>query len=128
MKAMLDTSVLIGRIPDDIVEHIEEHAASVIVRAELVRGLERFEATPGTAHQARERAQLVNALDALPTFWRSFGVPESDAYARLRARPEQAARSKDALIAGHAAAHGVPLVTADRGFTRFVGIDVRFVE
>lgn len=124
MRAMLDTSVLIGPIPDDIVEQIDDHAASFIVRAELLRGRRHFERSAALRHAALAREQLVSALDALPEFWRPFGDAESDAYATLESSNERAVLSKDALIAAHAIALGVPLVTADTGFTRFAGLEV----
>lgn len=124
MIAMLDTSVLIGPIPDDILERIEEYAASVVVRAELLRGQRHFERSTEHGHAARARGQLVAALDALPGFWQEFGAAQSDAYAALESSSQRAVQSKDAFIAAHAIALGVPLVTADAGFTRFTGLDV----
>jgi predicted nucleic acid-binding protein len=38
--------------------------------------------------------------------------------------PKQAIRLKDALIAGHALALGVPLITRDRGFSRFDSVTI----
>lgn len=127
MRAMLDTSVLIGPIPDEIIDAIELHAASFIVRAELLRGQQFFERTAHLGHAARARSQLVATLDRLPQFWRVFGEVESAAYAALEASSERAVRSKDALIAAHAIALGVPLITADSGFTRFAGLTVATV-
>lgn len=124
MRAMLDTSVLIGPIPDDIIDGIEEHAASFIVRAELLRGQRHFERSQNLRHAARARAQLVSTLDTLPGFWREFAEAESDAYAALTSANERAIRSKDALIAAHAIALDVPLITADSGFTRFAALRV----
>lgn len=125
MIAMLDTSVLIGPIPEDILTRIDEYAASFVVRAELLRGQHHFERDPERRPAARARAQLISALDDLAGFWRTFGAAESDAYAALESSSERAVRSKDAFIAAHAVALGVPLVTADAGFTRFVGLEVR---
>jgi predicted nucleic acid-binding protein len=121
---MLDTSVLIGPIPDEVIDAIEEHAASFIVRAELLRGHRHFERSEHLRPAARARAQLVATLDRLPGFWRPFGEAESDAYAALTTQSERAVRSKDALIAAHAIALDVPLITADEGFTRFAGLRV----
>lgn len=128
MRAMLDTSVLIGPIPDDVIDLIEEHSASFIVRAELLRGRRHFERSPDLRHAARARGQLVSTLDRLPGFWREFGQAESDACAQLESRNERAVRSKDALIAAHAIALDVPLVTADAGFTRFPALRVITVQ
>jgi len=127
VRAMLDTSVLIGTIPTAVIDGIDEYGASFIVRAELLRGRERFARTAGHEHAARVRTQLVEALDAIPGFWTPFDDAAADAYATLAARPETAVRSKDALIAAQAVARGVPLLTADRGFTRFIGLDVEFI-
>lgn len=128
MKAVLDTSVLVGPLRDDVIDAIEEYAASFIVRAELLRGREHFARTPGLAHAARTRSQLVEALDLLPGFWLPFAAAESEAYATLVATSEGAVRTKDALIAAQALALDVPLVTADRGFTRFTGLRVEYAE
>lgn len=124
MKGMLDTSVLIGPIPEDVIASIEEYAASFIVRAELLRGQRRFERMPQGQPAARARGELVATLDDLPAFWRAFGDAESDAYSRLVAPDERAVRTKDALIAAHALALDAPLLTADEGFSRFVGLRV----
>ena len=70
---------------------------------------------------------MIAALDDLHGFWRPFGSAESDAYAQLRASSEQAVQSKDAIIAAHAIAAGQTLVTADRGFTRFQGLEVDLI-
>ena len=121
---MLDTSVLIGPLPDDIIDAIEEFSASYIVRAELMRGRAGFAQSPSLVHAARAREQLVETLDRLPGFWREFGAAESDAYAALTTRSEAAAHTKDALIAAHAIALDVPLMTADTGFTRFMGLQL----
>lgn len=122
MRAMLDTSVLIGPLPDEVIDAIDDYAAPYIVRAELLRGRARFAQSPQLAHAARAREQLVETLDRLPEFWREFGAAESDAYATLTTRSEAAARSKDALIAAHAIALDMPLMTGDAGFTRFIGL------
>ncbi|UJP11180.1 PIN domain-containing protein [Microbacterium sp. KUDC0406] len=124
---MVDTSALIGVIPDDVISRVDQFAASYVVRAELLRGQRRWERDPATQQRAGIRAQLVSAFDDLGTFWRPFGVEESEAYSRLAAASEAAVRSKDAFIAAHAIAAGVPLITADRGFTRFDGLEIRFV-
>ena len=122
MRAMLDTSVLIGALPDDVIDAIDEFSASYVVRAELMRLRARFAQSPSLAHAARARVQLVETLDRLPGFWREFGAAGSDVYATLTTRSEAAARTKDALIAAHAIALDVPLMTADTGFTRFTGL------
>lgn len=127
MRGMLDTSVLIGVIPDDVIDHIEQHAASFIVRAELLRGLRRFESLAGSEHAARIRHKRIAALDSLPELWLPFDSGASAAYAALAASSERAIRTKDALIAAQAVALRVPLLTADRGFTRFKDAEVRFV-
>lgn len=127
MKGMLDTSVLIGMIPEHVIDEIDQYAASFIVRAELLRGLHRFDATPELQPAARIRRQRIAALDDLPEFWLAFDADASEAYAQLTATSESAIRTKDALIAAHAVALGVPLLTADRGFTRFANADVIFV-
>ncbi|QPE04159.1 PIN domain-containing protein [Microbacterium schleiferi] len=127
MTGLLDTSVLIGPIPAAVIEGIERYVAPYLVRAELLRGQRRFELSPNMRQRAAARAQLIAALDDLHGFWRPFGSAESDAYAQLRASSEQAVQSKDAIIAAHAIAAGQTLVTADRGFTRFQGLEVDLI-
>ena len=127
MTGLLDTSVLIGPIPAAVIEGIERYVAPYLVRAELLRGQRRFELSPNMRQRAAARAQLIAALDDLHRFWRPFGSAESDAYAQLRASSEQAVQSKDAIIAAHAIAAGQTLVTADRGFTRFQGLEVDLI-
>lgn len=127
MTGLLDTSVLIGPIPAPVIESIERYAAPYLVRAELLRGQRRFELSPTMRQRALARAQLIAALDDLHGFWRPFGAAESDAFAELRASSEQAVRSKDAIIAAHAVAAGQTLITADRGFTRFEGLEVDLI-
>lgn len=124
---MLDTSALADVIPGEVVDGIENYGASFIVRAELMRGLRRYEGMPGMRHAAAVRAKRIAALDGVGTFWQAFDAAASEAYANLIAEPGSAARSKDALIAAHAVAVGCPLITADRGFTRFRDLEVRFV-
>lgn len=124
MRAMLDTSVLIAPLPDDVIDNIEEFSASHIVRAELLRGRTRFAQSPRLAHAARARQQLIDTLDRCPDFWCSFGAVESDAYANLTTHNEAAVRSKDAFIAAHAIALELPLMTGDIGFTRFEGLQL----
>ncbi|GAB3800724.1 hypothetical protein GCM10028798_15670 [Humibacter antri] len=86
-----------------------------------------LEADAARGRQASARRELLRLLDAVPGFWASFDRAASDGYGRLTAVPRTAIRQKDALIAGHAHSRDLPLITADKGFTRFPELDVRFV-
>lgn len=123
---MIDTSVLIAGLPAAIIAEIEEYCSSTICRAELAHGLAAFEADPALHRQAAARRELMRLLDVLPGFWADFDRAASDGYAQLTAVPRTAIRLKDALIAGHALSRDLPLITADRGFTRFPDVQVEF--
>lgn len=122
-RGLIDSSALIGGLPAAIVQTIDRHCSSTVVRAELVRGMRTFESARQTARAIR-RGTLLQALDAISGFWRDFDVAASEGYGVLQASSAQTIRQKDALIAGHAQSLGVPVITRDAGFTRFSSVEV----
>ena len=124
MTAMLETSVLISGLPEEVIDSIEEYCSSIICRAELAQGLAAFEKDPAKFAQLAVRRELLRLLDSLPGFWLDFDRAAADGYGTLTARPKSAIRLKDALIAGHALAAGLPLVTEDAGFSRFPDVTI----
>jgi hypothetical protein len=44
-RALIDSSALIGGLPEDVLGALEQHCSSTIVRAELAHGLSVFVAT-----------------------------------------------------------------------------------
>lgn len=126
-RALLDSSALIGGLPDEVIAALEHYASSMIVRAELAYGLLAFRAS-GRAERAARRETLLDALDSIPGFWREFDLAASDGYARLTASSAQAMRLKDALIAGHALSLNAPVITRDRGFSRFTSVTVTIID
>ena len=121
---MLDTSLLISGLPADVIDDIGSYRSSTICRGELAQGMVSFQADPRRKAAASQREELIATLDGLPAFWMDFDRAASDGYGRLTARPRTAIRQKDALIAAHAYALGVPLLTEDAGFSRFPDVDV----
>ncbi|MEO7017291.1 MAG: PIN domain-containing protein [Leifsonia sp.] len=122
--AMLDTSVLISGVPEEIVDRIEDYCSSMICRAELAHGLAAFEKDASRFAQLAIRRELLRLLDSIPGFWAAFDLPAADGYGALTAKPKSAIRLKDALIAGHALALGLPLFTEDAGFSRFPAVTI----
>lgn len=121
---MIDTSVLIAGMPAQMVGRVTEYCSSTICRAELAQGLNAFARDPQRHTEEVHRRELLRLLDSLPAFWVDFGCGASDGYGTLTAEPRSALRLKDALIAGHALALELPLVTVDKGFSRFPGVRV----
>lgn len=124
---LIDSSALIGGLPTTVIDSLELHCSSTIVRAELVRGLRAFESS-GQRDRAERRATLLEALDAIAGFWRDFDVAASEGYGALTTSSPRAIRQKDALIAGHAQSLGIPVITRDAGFTRFSSVAVTILE
>lgn len=124
IRGMLDTSVLIGGIPSEVIDDIGSYRSSMICRGELAQGLSAFEADRRRTTAAGQRRELIRTLDELPTFWLAFDRAASDGYGTLTARPRTAIRQKDALIAAHAFSANVPLLTRDTGFSRFPAVKV----
>ncbi|WP_374010008.1 type II toxin-antitoxin system VapC family toxin [Leifsonia sp. LS-T14] len=124
---MLDTSVIVAGLTPEIITGIEDYASSTICRAELVRGREAFEEDPAKQRLVPIRRELIRLLDSIPGFWMDFDARAADGYGRLTAQPKSAMRLKDALIAGHAFAHGLPLVTRDSAFSRFPAVQLEIL-
>ncbi|ERK70031.1 type II toxin-antitoxin system VapC family toxin [Leifsonia aquatica] len=124
---MLDTSVLISGLPDDVVDDIDAYRSSMICRGELIQGLVAFRSDQRRQAAAGQRRELIRTLDELPGFWLPFDRAASDSYGALTVEPRSAGRLKDALIAAHAHAVGVPLLTEDEGFTRYPEVDIRLL-
>lgn len=127
VRGLIDSSALIGGLPQYILDKIENYCSSTVVRAELAYGLRSFQASTQTTRAARREA-LLRVFDSLPGFWRDFDTAASDGYGALTASTTQAMRVKDALIAGHAQSLGVPVLTRDAGFTRFTSVEVDLVQ
>jgi predicted nucleic acid-binding protein len=123
--AMLDTSVLISGLPEETIDTIEDYCSSMICRAELAHGLASFEKDAARFAQLAIRRELLRLLDSIPGFWIDFDLHAADGYGELTANPKSAIRLKDALIAGHALALGLPLLTEDAGFSRFPAVTIR---
>lgn len=107
---LLDTSVLIDvdrvRLPDEALTF------SSVTYSELVFGIE----AASTEALRRERtARLAWLRDTLETEWLPFDTFAAESYARLAARVAlqrtRHARSKDIMLAGHAAALGARIAT-----------------
>lgn len=106
---LVDTSVLIELprvlLPDEPV------ALSALSYAELAFGVE----TPRDPAIQRARRERLSWLDSLGLQWLPFDTRAGDGYARVanlvtRSRPRHA-RSKDVLMAGHAASLGASIAT-----------------
>jgi tRNA(fMet)-specific endonuclease VapC len=90
----------------------QEISTSIIAAAELRYGV----AKRGSTRLARQVETVLGALDVLP-----FEAPADAIYGRLRTdleRQGQPIGGNDLLIAAHALAAQLTLVTDDRGFAR----------
>jgi predicted nucleic acid-binding protein len=125
---MLDTSALISGLPEETIDNIEDYCSSMICRAELAQGLAAFEKDAARFAQLAIRRELLRLLDSIPGFWIDFDLHAADGYGELTANPKSAIRHKDALIAGHALALGLPLFTEDAGFSRFPAVTIRKLD
>ncbi|MFP3465949.1 type II toxin-antitoxin system VapC family toxin [Leifsonia sp. SIMBA_070] len=125
---MVDTSVIVAGLTPEIIAHIEDYVSSAICRAELARGLAVFHQDASRPLRATIRQELLELLDSIPGFWLDFDARAADGYGRLTSQPRSAMRLKDALIAGHAYAHDLTLVTLDSGFSRFPSVRLEVLE
>ncbi len=128
MKYMLDTSICIYAIKrrsEAVIKRFLEHdpdemCISVITYAELMHGVEKS--------QAKERNRIAMTLFLSPITILDFSSNAAEEYGRVRAELEKKAASigpMDMLIAGHARAEGVTLVTNNtREFYRVENLDV----
>lgn len=124
---LLDTNILsdlvrrpAGRVRDRIAKHGEDSiCTSIVVAAELRFGA----AKKGSERLTTQLEAVLDALDILP-----FAEPADRHYAEVRCALERAGTpigANDLLIAAHARAHGLTLVTANtREFRRVPGLAV----
>ena len=128
MKYMLDTNICIYCIkkkPPEVINKFlqydpEDICISSITYGELMHGVEKS--------QAVEKNRLALALFLSPIQILPFGAEASEAYGKIRAdleRKEIPIGPMDMLIAGHAQAEGLVLVTNNtREFIRVSNLQV----
>lgn len=128
MKYMLDTNICIYIIkhkPEILIKRFLAHAPdemciSAITYAELLHGVEKS--------QAIEKNRLALSLFLSPLTVLKFGDHAAEEYGRIRADLEKKGTtigSMDMLLAGHAKAEGLIMVTNNtREFNRVVGLQV----
>lgn len=128
MKYMLDTNICIYAIkhkPDAVIEKFlshdpEEMCISAITYAELMHGVEKS--------MAVERNRIAMSLFLSPITILDFDEKAAEAYGRIRAELEKKGTPigpMDTLIAGHAKAEGLILVTNNtREFNRVADLMV----
>lgn len=123
MKALLDTSVLIGREQGRPLEQLpDESAISAVTIAELHLGVMLAKEPAGRAERLRTLALVERTFDPLPI---DAGVARR--FAELVAgsnRARRAGSTLDALIAATAIQHALTLYTRDAGFKKLPGLDV----
>ncbi|HTY50249.1 MAG TPA: type II toxin-antitoxin system VapC family toxin [Steroidobacteraceae bacterium] len=125
-RYLLDTNICIYLLKGErtsIIDRVSkcsvgEAVMSSITYAELMFGVA-VSSDPG--RESKAVARLIDAVPAMP-----FGAKEAQAYAGIRkATPDRKADALDKLIAAHAAALGVVLITNNEGdFSRYPGIKV----
>lgn len=128
MKYMLDTNICIYAIkrrPEAVIRKFLEHdpdelCISAITYAELMHGVEKS--------QAREKNWIALTLFLSPITVLAFNGIAAEEYGRVRAELEKKGAPigpMDMLIAGHARAEGLILVTNNtREFERVEGLTV----
>lgn len=128
MKYMLDTNICIYAIkhkPDAVIEKFlshdpEEMCISAITYAELMHGVEKS--------MAVERNRIAMSLFLSPITILDFDEKAAEEYGRIRAELEKKGTPigpMDTLIAGHAKAEGLILVTNNtREFNRVADLMV----
>ncbi len=129
VRALLDTSVVIGTEAGRRVGELPaESALSVITIEELSLGVRIAEAHERTESAVTRRATLDMVLANFEVLPVDRAAAEHSA--RIRAAGRLVNRRfgpLDALIAGTAAARGLPLYTQDAQLTAMEGVDVRLV-
>lgn len=123
MKALLDTSVLIG---PPIGETPEAAAISIVTIAELRLGVL-------TATGAEERAARLERLVAVESAYRPLPIDDDVAgsYAAIVASERERGRrprAMDALIAATALARGLTLYTRDEALAKVASLRVKLVR
>jgi predicted nucleic acid-binding protein len=124
LNALLDTSFFVAREsgrPLAELGDIDETEVSVVTVAELTIGV--------LVADDHERARRVATLAAVESTWDP--LPVDIDVARVFARLVADLRSRqrrapiiDSLLAATAIAHGMPIVTQDRDYDRFDGLQV----
>ena len=110
--ALLDTSILLD-LPAAMDEHLHCFVSSFLCRAEMEFGVA-LRLRRGLGEHARNTRMLIGLYDEIG-LWLPFGLAESREHGPLAAAAHQRApakaRSTDALIASHAQALGLAVVT-----------------
>jgi predicted nucleic acid-binding protein len=126
-RGLVDTSAFVSAVEGEIEAAAlpEESMISIVTVCELNHGV--------LAASERKRPLRLRALnfaqhefEALPIDYLvavHYGELKSNARRRHKARPDPA----DTLIAATAMAHGLPVITQDKGFKVFDGVEVVFV-
>jgi predicted nucleic acid-binding protein len=127
VRALLDTNVLVA-MPDEVVKQIDQYRASTVSRAELEFGVSTA-TLRGQDQIATMRRLRLEALDDAG-IWVAFDERASREYGAAAARVlaggavASRARHKDGLIAAHALALGVPVMTRRAADLERFGVDV----
>lgn len=128
---LLDTNILSdlvrnpqGEVADKITQVGEDQVCtSVVVASELRFGARKHRLKTGSERLFRQVEAILSAIEIL-----AFDQPTDQHYAEIREALETAGTPigpNDLLIAAHARAHGLTLVTANEGeFARVPGIKV----
>jgi predicted nucleic acid-binding protein len=126
VRWILDTSVIIAMEGDDDIAPfpIGEHTVSVVTIGELAVGLH-LDAPEDASFRIELIAEIEHTWNPIPVdirIMRRFATMVASCR-RRGIRPGMA----DAIIAATASVHGLGVVTCDRDFGRFEGIDVVYV-
>lgn len=116
---MLATGAMLSKVFPEL----EKYCARTIVLAELQRGLRILELRGSQDIEYLNRKYLFQELGAYAGFWVPFDAQAARGYSELRGASAQM-RKRDALIAGHAKALGLPVHTADADFGTFEGVEI----
>ncbi len=129
VRGLFDTSVVVaGEVERELGALPDDGALSVITIEELTLGIRMARGRGEQDLAAFRQSTLDQVLATFQLLPVDRAVAEHSA--RIRAAGRLAGRrfaALDALIAGTAAAHGLPLYTQDGGFTGMDGVDVRLV-
>ena len=123
MRWILDTSVLIAMESDDDMAPfpVGEHTVSVVTIGELEVGLQ-LDSADDRSLRIEQIAEVEHSWNPIPVDIRVMRRYASMVAScrRRGVRPGMA----DAIIAATASVHGLGIVTRDRDFSQFEGIDV----
>lgn len=126
-QGLVDTSAFVSAVEGKIDPSAlpEESTISIITVCELNHGV-LAASEPERPLRLRTLSIAQHEFDALPVDHLvavHYGELKANARRRHKARPDPA----DTLIAATAMAHGLPVITQDKGFRVFYGVDVVFV-